>query len=727
MSFLLSIVIFFVAGMPVNQETSEVRQHSTGTLKVHVHFADTLESHMPSADTLEVHTPAADTLEAVPAGRDTLDADIPDAYTLATDDPVNDTLGVDRPDPDLSPEAMPQTDERDPIIQHDPVVPLKMRTPQPFNEITNDSLSRWQLWSDQGEWLTRRPGVISFQLGGLGRNDGFLIRGHESRHQRIYRDGIPVNERIFGSANRKRLPHYSRIGSVQEFASTTRYHTEMNTVRYHVSRPLTFINYEQTIYDYRSTEGFLTRNITPSTNISLAYWGKNEAEGYRNNTMGGRNASVTMYHYLSDSWILEGGFHYSGLQLGEPDGYQPYDMLNFLFDRFEAIPNQPLARSSVRSSLLHATAYHRKSENHEATSRISIYHDRYRRLHYDSSDSSFVRTLSTGISGRHFLVAGPFELQGDIYSEWSLINRDRFQTMDIDSWFYSEARGMLTLPLPNRSRLYSWLQSGWRTDGYTDSEIGAGINWRLFRGMALYGSYSIGDQMPRPGHLYRTHLPVRGNPELDNEVLQRGVAGVKWLTGSWDLGVELHATHHRNPILVGTDSVFAQPDPYTTAGATSWLGYDGNRLEFSLSGTFLQYFSEGSALESQLLDRSGQRMWARVSGYYKNYIYNSAAFMKAGFHIQASPTLYRSAQYYPALDYWDPNSWSPIPEFTEAQALPEFVRLDLDLTVRVRSAIFLFRLENALDNWLLPGYFETAWKPMPPSRLRFGIRWVLRN
>jgi hypothetical protein len=36
-------------------------------------------------------------------------------------------------------------------------------------------------------------------------------------------------------------------------------------------------------------------------------------------------------------------------------------------------------------------------------------------------------------------------------------------------------------------------------------------------------------------------------------------------------------------------------------------------------------------------------------------------------------------------------------------------------------------VENALDNWLLPGYFETAWQPMPPNRLRFGIRWVLRN
>ncbi len=663
---------------------------------------DTVDAVVPP-DTMDAAVPADTMDEAVPA--DTMDAAVaPDV-------------------PEWSPDDTEDYADREP----DPVEPLLVHPPVAFRQVSNDSLSRWQLWSDQGEWLSRQPGVISFQLGGLGRNDGFLIHGHESRHQRVMRDGIPMNERIFGSANRKRLPHYSRIASVYEYTAPIRYQTEINTVRYYVTRPLTFINYEQTTYNYRSTEGLLTHNISPSTNVSLVYWGKNEDQGYRNNRMGGRNAAFSVHHFLTSNWMIEGGFHYSGLQLGEPDGYRIPDMLTFHFDRFEAFPNQSRGRSSLRNSLLRITAYHRKAPDRDAATRISVYHDRYRRFHYNDTDSSFVRTLSTGIAGRHIVVAGPFELQADAYAEWSFIDQDRFQTMDIKSWMFSEVKGTISLPLPNRSRLYSWVQSGWRTDGFADYEIGSGADWRLFRGFSIYGSFAIGEQMPRPGHLYRITPPVKGNTELQNEMLQRVEAGVRQKAGLWNLGGAFHATQHKRPVLIGRDSTFIQPGSYLSAGATGWLSFDASRIEFSISGTFQQYFSEDTRLENQLLDRSGQRMWTRASFYYKNYVYDSAAFLKAGFYVQVSPSNYRSSQYYPALDYWDPNSWHPDPDISEAQALPIFMRVDLDVTARVRSAIFLFRLENALDNWLQPGYFETAYQPMPPMRLRFGIRWVLRN
>ena len=605
--------------------------------------------------------------------------------------------------------------------------PLIMAAPVTFKKATGDSISRWELWSDQGEWPSRQPGTISFQLGGLGRNDGFLIRGHESRHQRLFLDGIPVNERIFGSANRKRLPHYSRLAAVYESTGTTRYLSEVNTRRYHVSRPLTFINYEQTIYDYRSTEGLISRNFSPSTNLTISYWGKNESQGYRNNTMGGRNASVTLYHFLNDSWLIEGGGHYSGLQLGEPDGYQMPDMFTFHFNRFEAVPNEMRARSSLRNSLFRATAYRRSSSGQPANTRISAYHDRYRRFHYDDADSSWVQTLTTGISARQTVTAGQFELQGDLYSEWTRIVQDRHYTMEADSWIHSEAKAAASLPLLDRSRLHSWLQAGWRTDGFHDFEAGAGIHVRLFRGISAYGSWARGEQMPLPGHLYWMRPPIQGASGIGNEKLQRIVSGVQWRTGFWDLVGEVHATLQDNPILVGSDSVFVSAGSYTSAGAMAWLSYDGQRIEFSLSGTFQQYTSDNPGILSQLLERSGQRAWTRASFYYKNYIYNRAAFMKAGFHVHASPTMYRSAQYYPAKDYWDPNSWHPSADIVEAQAIPDFIRLDLDMSVRVRSVLFLFRFENVLDNWFQPGYFETAYHPMPPMRFRFGIRWVLRN
>ncbi|MEX2656248.1 MAG: putative porin, partial [Balneolales bacterium] len=187
------------------------------------------------------------------------------------------------------------------------------------------------------------------------------------------------------------------------------------------------------------------------------------------------------------------------------------------------------------------------------------------------------------------------------------------------------------------------------------------------------------------------------------------------------------ASQYDQPILVGQDTTFVQAGSYSSIGLTAWAGLHGKSVELKISGSFQQYLSDDLRIENQMLDLSGQRAWTRVSFYYKNYIYERAAFMKAGFYVQVSPTSYRSSQYYPAMDYWDPNSWSPGTDVTVAQALPEFIRLDLDMTTRIRSVIFLFRLENALDNWLMPGYFETAYQPMPSRRFRFGIRWVLRN
>ena len=641
-------------------------------------------------------------------------------YNTASDSLQHDGVDPAAMPPDAGPAA-------EPALVLEPINALEVYNPPAYREMTNDSLGRWQLWSDQGEWMSRQPGVIAAQLGGLGRNDGFLIRGHESRHQRLYREGVPVNERIFGSANRKRLPHYSRLAHVQEFTSPIRYRSDVSTVRYHVEKPLTFINYEQTAFDYRSTEGYVTQNFRPGTNISIGYWGKNENEGYANNNMGGRNAEVTLYHYLTDSWILEGGYDYSGLQLGESHGYNMADMSVFAFDRFTAIPNEPRAQSSMRNALYRLTAYHRENSGEQATTRLSLYHDRYRRLHYDSSDSSSVRVLTSGFTGRHIRPLGPLELQLETRSEWSIITQDRFHTMDTGSWAHNTGKGMVLLPLDNGSNLHTWVRAGWRTDGFVDFELGSKVDWQLTRRFSLFASYARGEQMPQPGHLYWRRMPMYGNPDLQNEVIQRMELGAMYRAGSWSWGAELYGSLFDRPVLVGQDSTFTQAGSYTSAGATGYISFDGSRFEFALSGTFQQYFSDDNRLENQLLDLSGQRAWARASLYYKDYVYNRAAFIKGGFYLQLSPTSYRSSRYYPAMDYWDPNSWHPAVEGTESQAIPEFARLDLDLSARVRSVIFLFRYENALDNWLQPGYFETAYQPMPPSRFRFGIRWVLRN
>lgn len=643
---------------------------------------------------------------------------------ILMDEASSDTLYREEPPPEIHSSDEPADTLREKKMS---ITPLSISYPSSYHKISNDSLSRWELWSGSGEWLSRQPGVIAFQLGGLGRNDGFLIRGHEHRHQRTFRDGIPLNERLFGSANRMRLPHYSRMAAIYEGSGYTRSRHEITTRQYHVSKPLTLVNYEQTSNDYRNTEGFLTRNFSPATNLSLYYQGKNEEAAYRNSGMDGRNAGIGFHHYLTPNWLTEGGWHYAGTEQGEPGGYRIPDMFTFPFDRFAATPYQPTANSTMRNSLFYLTAYQRKKESADVSSQFSLYYDRYRRQFEGVSDSSYVRTISSGLSARHTQKQGFLKLQGNILAEGVRLDKDRFDSMEKEGWIYSKGRLNTTLYLPFDFQLGSWVEADWRSDGYTGFEAGGRFKWYPSHYFSLYGSYAEGSQMPLPGFLYWQRQTVKGNRQLENERIRRAETGFRFKKNSWSFGGEAYASLYDEPILLQSDTMFVNAGAYTSAGATGWLKRDTRRYEFLLSLTFQQYFSDGYRIENQMLDKSGQRLWSRASFYYKNYIYNKAAFMKAGFYLQVSPTLYRTYQYYPEIDYWDPNSWNPEAGINEGQALPEFFRLDLEMTARVRSAFFLLRMENALDSWLVPGYFESAYYPMPSRRFRFGIRWVLRN
>ncbi|MDI6401541.1 hypothetical protein QLX67_06000 [Balneolaceae bacterium ANBcel3] len=605
-------------------------------------------------------------------------------------------------------------------------LPMRTQFPVVYTEISSDSLARWELWTDPGERLARRYGIIASRLGAQGRNDGFILDGYEPGEQRIFLDGIPFNERIFGSANRNRLPHYSRIASVHHKSGGINHLESYTRNRYHVSRPLTFINYEQTTYEYRNTEGFLSQNISPRMNVSLAYQGRNENEGYTNRAMGGRNAEASVYYYLSHRWLLETGADYSGLQLDEPGGYPTADMNHFSFDRFAAQPADPQAASSVSNARFYVTLHGRAEAEDQSNVRLSAYYDCYRRFFYGQVDSSSVRTHTAGLTAEVVQPWKIMEWSARFRSEWSIIGQDKFQSMMVDSWGYHELE-VIHAVTPGRLLWSVRGRGGYRTDAFTELEAGSSFRLDVFPGAQLTVSASAGERMPLPGHLYWDGVQISGNETLNNEFVMRAEASLHYQSSTWDLGVKTFLSSRKDPVLLSEDGLFLQEGEILSMGASAWIALDRNRFEASLSGTFQEYHSDDPAITHRMLDRSGQRAWARASFYYKNEVFNRAAFLKTGFYLQVSPSVYRAMQYYDTVDYWDPNSWHYHADITEAQALPEFARLDLDLSARVRSVFVLLRLENALDDWVTSGYFETPWQPMPSRRMRFGIRWVLRN
>ncbi|MGM0739813.1 MAG: hypothetical protein ACQETM_11715, partial [Bacteroidota bacterium] len=184
MSILASILMLFLGGNLLSGPADPLSQDTGHAVFAHVDdfmarvSADTL--HLPLSDTLR--TSPDDTLDAAEEPEERMPVDTLDAAEEPEERMPADTL--DRPGR-MEPGEMPVTGTEETGRRYEPVEPFNMRFPVASEMVTSDSLSRWELWSDQGEWVTRQAGVISFQQGGLGRNDGFIISGYNSRHQQV--------------------------------------------------------------------------------------------------------------------------------------------------------------------------------------------------------------------------------------------------------------------------------------------------------------------------------------------------------------------------------------------------------------------------------------------------------------------------------------------------------------------------------------------------------------
>ncbi|MEX0771728.1 MAG: putative porin [Balneolales bacterium] len=619
-----------------------------------------------------------------------------------------------------------EAEEIEEEIEIEPLTPMQF-SEVPSYEITKvDSLLRWELWSNAAEWRHYQTGNITYRLGGFGRNDGTILRGHEDRHQKVYHEGILLNDRVSGSVNSNRMPHH-RFSRVFERRHSTRHETEYQNRRFYVTEPLTMINYDQGQYNYRSTEGFFTRNIGRKTNIELSYWGKNDDGDYSNSEFSGRIASGRAFHHINENLIAEGGMFYNGLQLDEPNGYQIPDMNTYGFLPFNASPVEAQDRSSISNNLIYSSLWRRPDEHSDINSQVSAYQNNYRRFYFGSADSTFYKVSTRGLQGRHWMERGPLALRLSLNADYSNVDEDTNQSLDRTSWMSYTGRAEGDFDLLDAFKVSGWSDYTARTDGFREYDLGAKVSTELPFGLSAYGSYALGEQMPTIQQLYWESGAYQGNPDLSNELITRMEAGASIQPfQTMQLGARVYRKNISDPIMMGIDtdlmafdSTFTQSRGYSSEGAEMFASVDASRFEGEVSVTYQQFSSDSPLAADQQLAQSGSRAWARASAFYKNYIFDSAAFVKAGGRFLFSPNPYRSGTYIPQLDYWESNSVD--------QGIPQFHRFDLEVSARVRSVMVHMRLENVLNQVTQLGYFETANNPMPGRVFRVGVKWVFRN
>lgn len=597
------------------------------------------------------------------------------------------------------------------------VVPWKYHRSLGSELISSDSTLRWQIWPDWTYKKNRDPGVISYRLGTIERNNAFMIDAQEPRYQRLSWEGMNLNDPVSGTLYWNLIPIH-KINSFYGEDNGLFYDSNFYLRQYYLNRPLTKLNYEESKFDYRSLEFLVSQNFTQKTNVELSYWDRRAGGEYSNSNVSGRQIYARIFQQLDHRQSLKLKFLNNKYTAGEPFGYVVSEPENFAFNRFTASANESRAESVVKASNISLSYYRRSRDTTQVADNFHagiFYNNRSRELEY-SADSTFHEVRSFGGSTRKWLDLNPLSLEAGASYELFRNKEGIISNLELNNWSLFRADGEAVFNPATFLEVNGEAAFGSRSDGFDSYRFQAGA--ALYAGdfMTLEAKASRGTIMPTPQQLYWNSIDFQGDASLVNEEVEEAMGRLSIRPfDTFELGVKGQVKELKNSIMVGADSSFFNTPDYRSLSVTPFFNYENSFLELSGSATYQQFENKSS---QPFLDEN-ERVWLKGSLYLKGYLFDRATYVKAGFAGMMSPYRYRAADYNPVLDFWQPLSDDPL--------LPAYNRLDFDLSARVRTILILLRWENILDDVTQRGYFETAGYPMSQRRFIFGIRTFFRN
>jgi len=597
------------------------------------------------------------------------------------------------------------------------VVPWKYHRSLGSELISSDSTLRWQIWPDWTYKKNRDPGVISYRLGTIERNNAYMIDAQEPRYQRLNWEGINLNDPVSGTLYWNLVPMH-KINSFYGEDNGLFYDSNFYLRQYYLNRPLTKLNYDESKFDYRHLEFMVSQNFTQRTNVELSYWDRRAGGEYSNANVSGRQIYGRIFHQLDHSQSLKLKFLSNKYTAGEPFGYVIADPENFAFDRFRTSANESRAESVVNASNISLSYYRRSRDTTKVTDDFHaslFYNNRSRGIEY-SADSTYYEVQSFGGSTRKWLELKPLSLEaGGSYEVFK--NKDGIiSNVEMNNWSLLRTDGEAVFKPLSFLELNGEAAYGYRSDGFDSYRFKAGAVLYAGDFMTMEAKASRGTIMPTPQQLYWNSTEFQGDESLVNEEVEEVMGRLSLRPfDTFELGIKGQVKELKNSIMVGADSSFFNTPDYRSLSVTPFFNFGNSFLELSGSATY-QQFENGT---SQPFLNEKERIWLKGSLYLKGYLFDRATYVKAGFAGMMSPYRYQAADYNPVLDTWQPLSDDPL--------LPAYNRLDFDLSARVRTILILLRWENILDDVTQRGYFETAGYPMGQRRFIFGIRTFFRN
>ena len=590
-----------------------------------------------------------------------------------------------------------------------------------FKAIETDSTLRWVNTLSLTQRFYRYPGAFTYRTGTLGRMDAVQMHTYENRHFEAELDGLQINDPLTGAVNWNRVP-VQKIRTVNTASYSPDFMTSIRLRDHYLVQPRTYLNFDESKYNFRNLEFAATHNVAPGTNLEVSYWDRRDGIGYSRSAVEGNQILFRGYHQLNSRWLLRAGYITNSMEQEQSFGYVLNDPSLFPFNPFTATPNEGNATSDESSKDVYVQTHFRRDSNRAVQTEFGLHYQTNQRSLTYSADTVSTDFRNIELYARQTVRKGG--AAATVTARPFILSNRTDQLMD-DQWL--GVKGKLTALLSFGQRLELSATGGGtiRSDSRYEVDVGGRLNWRLFYGLEVSAFGGYASELPDLQALYWKSETFSGNSDLLNEEsLTAGAEATVGLGSYFSLNGRVDVRHVENGVFVNRTGepveVFDNIDPYTSMSATGTLNLDSPLFEGMASATYKTF--ESSSLENPVnigLQNSGDRMWLKGSLYWKNYLFDRATFVKAGMVGMFSPNVMRSAEYIAPLNRWQ--------QGTQEFLNPQYSRVDIDVSARIRWFMVLLRWENIFDRVTQPGYFETVGYPMPEKRFILGLRILFTN
>jgi hypothetical protein len=599
------------------------------------------------------------------------------------------------------------------------VIPWEFHAPVGSEQAAGESTLGGKRWPDWSYKLNREPGVISYRLGTSIRTNAVQRNAHEPRHQQLYWEGISLNDPVTGMVDWALIPQH-KISEFYDKDLGTEYRSSYYNRQYYLNEPLSRLLYSESSFSYRDLAFEVSHNLSQRTNVEVSYWDRRAGGEYPNSEITGGQIYGKISHHLDKHQYLKLNYINNSYDIGQPFGYSIQNLATYHFDRFVASPMQSSASSEKTNSLLSLNFYQRSTNTAKAADNFHagiFYRGNGRSLTY-SADSTRYQLRSVGTNAKKWWNWGGLTLESSAGYEHFFNQSGSGGSLPASNWSLLKTEGNLLIDYTPIVDLKGGAEFRLRSDGYQSYRINATSDVEI-GGFKLSPGSSSGSIMPTPQQLYWRSEDYSGNTELKNEKIQELRGSVTYnFTPNTEIGIR---GQHKEVIdgIMMADSIFTNAVSYSSQSATAFFEWDHRNFELAGSATTHRFTDSYIQPTNSVPMLNPQRVWLKGSAYWKGYLFDRATYVKAGMSGMMAPFRYQADHYNPILDYWQPLS--------NDQQLPVFNRLDVDISARVRSIMFILRWENVLDDVNQLGYFETAQFPMSQRRFIFGVRALFRN